>query len=629
MNSEQTLPKLLIERAKNTPGGVALRQKEYGIWNEITWADYLENVRTISLGLASEFNFKKSDKLAIIGDNRPHWLYAQLATQCLGGVAVGIYQESYGEQLSYYLNDCDARIVIAEDQEQVDKLLQIEAQIPNVEKIIYYNNKGMRRYQHEKLMYIEDLQASGKKFGENNQDFFTQNSERLVGNDIAIISYTSGSTGNPKGAMLSHNNLISAISNLNEVDQIKEKDDYLSFLPLAWISELLMSTAASLKYGLTINFPEEPTTVLNDLREIGPHTMIAPPRTYENIISRFKLRIDGTSWLKKKFVNWAIKYGQKVAGAKLTNKKISAGTKFMYFLGDFLVLSAIRDHLGLARIKRAYSNGASLSEDALTFFRSIGVNLKQCYGTTEVCGVAFVHRDHDLNIHSVGVPLPNVEVKVSDTNEVLVKSPSAFLGYYKDETSAGIEQWIAMGDIGNLDENGHLYITDQIDSVCTLDNGEKIAPAQIENKLKNSRFVKEAVVYGKNKPYLVAMINIDMANVGRWAEKNQLVYTTYSDLSMKREVIELIEKEVVFIMKQLPETMRVKKVVILNKELDADDHELTRIQRIRRSYLEDKFACVFEGLYSTASELKYKTGNETNEETNLQIILLEGAKEAA
>jgi long-chain acyl-CoA synthetase len=628
MGNENTLPKLLMERSKNTPNSVALRQKEYGIWNEITWAQYLENVRTLSIGLASELDFKKGDKLAIIGDNRPHWLYAQLATQCLGGIAVGIYQESYGDELVYYLNHCDAKIVIAEDEEQVDKLLEIEEQIPKVEKIIYYNDKGMRRYKNEKLVYIEDIQKQGMTYGEKNPKFFSDKAEQSVGTDVAVISYTAGSTGDPKGVMLTHDNLITAITNLNEVDPIIENDDYLSFLPLAWIGEQVMSITGSLYKGITINFPEKPTTVLNDLREIGPHTLIAPPRTYENIISRFKLRIEGASWLKKKFYNVAINFGNKVAEAKLNNKEVSGSTKLMYFLGDFLVLSAIRDHLGLARIKRAYSNGSSLGEDALSFFHSIGVNLKQSYGATEVAGFTFVHRDNDLNINSVGVPLPNVEVKIGNDQEVYIKSPSVFAGYYKQETEI-TDGWVPLGDTGRIDGNGHLYITDQIGSELTLKNGEKIGSALIENKLKNSRFIKEAVVYGKNKPYLVSMINIDMLNVGRWAEKNQIVYTTYSDLSMNPEIIRLVEKEVALIMKDLPEQMRVKKFVLFNKELDADDNELTRTQRIRRSFIEEKYKMVFEGFYSSNSELTYKTDDEMLEETNLQIIELEGNKEVA
>lgn len=625
MSAEKTLPSLLIEKATSSGNSVALRQKSYGIWNEITWNEYLENVKSLSLGLYSELGFKKDDKLAIIGDNRPHWLYSKLAAQALGGIAVGIYQESFGEQLIYYINHSDARFVIAEDQEQVDKLLEIEEMIPRVEKIIYYNDKGMRRYKSEKLLYIGDLQKAGEIYGEKNPTFFKEKVEQVLGSDIAVISYTSGSTGNPKGVMLSHANLISALSNLDEVDKLDSKDDYISFLPLAWISEQVMSIVGSLYKGMVINFPEQPTTVINDLREIGPHTLIAPPRTYENIISRFRLRIGGAGWLKSKVYNFFKPYGEKMAKAKLNKQTVSFGTRFMYTLGDFLLFSAIRDHLGLARIKRAYTNGGMLSEEAISFFHSIGVNLKQCYGATEVGGIVFAHRDSDITVNSVGVPLPNVDIKISEDDEIFIKSPSGFVGYYKEEAQSNSNEWIALGDSGKLDGDGHLYISDQVGSIITTLSGEKIAPVQIENKLKGSQYIKEAIVFGRNKPYLVSMINIDMSNVGRWAEKNQIVYTTFADLSMKEEVTNLIEKEVASIMKELPDSMRVKKIVILHKELDADHNELTRLQKIRRGYLEEKYSNLLEGLYLSNDNIPF--GDE--EETSLKVIDLEGNKEVA
>lgn len=626
MTTNKTLPLLLIERANQSGNQVALRQKKYGIWNEITWAEYLENVQTLSIALAKELGFQKNDKLAIIGDNRPQWLYAQLAAQSLGGIAVGIYQESFGETLSYYINHCDAKIVIAEDQEQVDKLLEIEHMLPNVEKIIFYNENGMRRYQNEKLVNMSDLEEKGKKLLENDKNFFHSKAEQVLGSDVAIISYTSGSTGKPKGVMLSHNNLIKTVQNLNEVDRIEDKDDYISFLPLAWINEQVMCITANLYRGMKVNFPEEPTTVLTDLREIGPHTLIAPPRTYENMISRFNIRIDGASKFKKKMYYFFKKYGEKVALAKVENTPISFGTKLMHFFGEWLMFSAIRDHLGLARIKHAYSNGAPLSKDVMLFFRSIGVNLKQTYGATEVCGIAFVHRDNDINLDSVGVPLPNVDIKISDNSEVFVNSPGSFVGYYKDDTTP--KEWVPLGDHGEVDGNGHLYIEEQVNNMITLANGETISPTKIENKLKESRYIKEAIVYGNNKPYLVSIINIDMDSVGRWAEKNQIVYTTYSDLSMKEEVVHLIEKEVASIMKDLPESICVKKSVVLHKELDADSEELTRMQRIRRFYIEEKYQYIFEGLYSSESQIRTKINDEFDE-TDLRIIHLDGNQEVA
>lgn len=630
----KTSPQLLMEKATNEGSSVALRQKSYGIWNEITWSSYLENVKSLSLGLASELDFKRGDKLAIIGDNRPEWLYSQMAVQCLGGIPVGIYQESLPHQLIYYLNHSEARIIVAEDQEQVDKLLEVEDQLQHVEKIIYYNDKGMRKYENDKLMFFSDLQKLGKEYESKEPEFFTNKTERIVGSDIALLSYTSGTNGDPKGALLTHTNLISTALSLAEIDDVHEKDDYLSFIPLAWIGEQIMSVVMSLCKGLTINFPEEPSTVLIDLREIGPHSMFAPPKTYENIISRFQLRMGDSSWFKKKLYNYFKRIADKVVDAKLKNKPIPLGTKLMYTFGDFLIFSAIRDHLGLARIKRAYVNGASLGAEAIRFFQGMGVNVKQSYGATELSGISLVHRDDDLNVESVGVPLPNTELKITTEGEVLIKSPGTFLGYYKEIDDCVIDGWFSLGDGGYIDGNGHLKLFGNVEEIITMNTGENFSPSTIENKLKVSSYIKEAVVYGKDKPYLVAIINIDLANVGRWAEKNQIVYTTYSDLSTKREVISLIEKEVTELMKDVPEEIRVKKFVILHKELDADHGELTRIQIVRKEFVAHKYHCLIEGMYSSESQLRYEEkklddDQETMLEMHLQVIDLALKKEVA
>lgn len=634
MTVEKTLPQLLIEKATSNSNGVALRQKNYGIWNEITWSTYLENVRSLSLGLANELDFKKGDKLAIIGDNRPEWVFSQMAAQCLGGIPVGIYQESLPEQLIYYLNHSEARIVVAEDQEQVDKLLEVEEQLPFVEKIIFYNDKGMRKYENDKLIFFGDLQEKGKQFESKEPEFFNSKAERVVGSDIALLSYTAGTHGEPKGVLLSHNNLIATALNLAEIDDVQEKDDYLSFIPLAWIGEQIMSIVMSLCKGLTINFPEEPSTVLIDLREIGPHSLFAPPKTYENIISRFQLRMGDSSWFKKKLYHYFRGVADKVVDAASNNQQVPFGTKLMYALGEFIMFSAIRDHLGLARIKRAYVNGASLGTEAIRFFQGMGVNVKQSYGATELSGLALVHRDGDVNEKSVGVPLPNTDINITDDGEVQIKSPGLFQGYYKEEGNPVTDGWFSLGDVGSLDGNGHLRIFGNKNEMMTTTSGEPFSPSMIESTLKVSPFIKEAVVFGKDKPYLVAMINIDMANVGRWAEKNQIVYTTYSDLATKMEVINLIEKEVTSLMKDLPEEIRVKKFVILHKELDADYHELTRIQVVRKAFVEAKYQSLIEGLYSSERQLRYEEKKADNdqdeiEEMHLQVIDLAHSKEVA
>lgn len=638
MTAEKTLPKLLLERARSIGNNVALRQKELGIWNEMTWAQYSEKVKQLAIALSSDYNFTRGERLAIIGENRPQWVVSQLAAQSLGGISVGIYQESLPQQLIYFLNDCKARIVIAEDQEQVDKLLEIENQIPLVEHIIYYNQQGMRGYEHPKLAYFEDLLASGTSLMSEKADFIQTETERGLGDDIAIISYSSATTGNPKGIMLTHANLIAASENLAEIDKVELKDDYLSFLSLAWIQEQVMSIVMPLTKGMVINFPEQPSTLLTDLREIGPHAFIAPPRVYQSFISSFTIRIQGASWLKKKLYNAFKKYADKVAHAKLNNKSVSFGTKFMNGIGDFLIFSAIRDHLGLARIKRAYVAGASLSNEAIHFFQSIGVNIKQSYGGTELSGMIFVHRDNNIRTDSVGVPLPNTEVKISEDGEIFVKSPSMFAGYiHKEHAEEGQSQdgWLSLGDCGRIDENGHLYISERKEELICIDDGESISPSFVENKLKVSPYIQEAVCYGKNKPYLTALLNIDMNSVGRWAEKHQIVYTTYSDLSRKQEVIELIEKEVIELMKQLPQHSRVKKFVIMHKQLNANDEELTRTYKVRRKHIEEKYRALIDGLYSGTEEVKVadtvasSDGKESVVETNLQVIHLEVGQEVA
>src|SRR5690625_1282854 len=440
MKSDQTLPKLLAERAKNNPNEVALRQKSLGIWNEITWEQYYQNVERLAIALSEQYHFKREEKLVIIGENRPQWLFSQMAAQVLGGIAVGIYQESLSHQLVYYLNDCKARIVIVEDQEQVDKLLEIEEEIPHVEHIIYYDDRGIQHYKHDKLSYLDNLIETGEKLLVDQNDFFTTKTERSLGDDVAIIAYSAATTGPPKGAMLTHTNLISAAKNLEEIDRIESKDDYLSFLPLAWIHEQVITVTLPLIKGSVINFPERPSTVLSDLREIGPHTLLAPPRVYQTIMSNFTTRIQGATWFKRKVFDTFQKYGKKFAQSKLENRSLSAWEKFMYKLGDFVVFSAIRDHFGLARIKRSYVAGAALSPEVFHFFHSIGVNLKQTYGGTELAGIAFVHRDDDIKVNSSGVPIPNTEVKIGEDGVILIKNPAIFAKYLHEEHEAEVHR---------------------------------------------------------------------------------------------------------------------------------------------------------------------------------------------
>lgn len=628
----KTLPQLLLENANKIGDKIALREKDFGIWQEWTWSDYLKEVKLFSLGLAS-MEFKRGDKLAIIGDNRPEWVISELSTQALGGISIGLYQDSLPKEVGYVLNHSDATFVVVEDQEQVDKLLEIEDEIPNIKKIIFYDPKGMRNYNHPLLINFKEVQQLGETFLLEHSGYFEDQVNAGTNMDIAIFCYTSGTTGFPKGAMLTHQNLVNMGISLMSMDPVKTSDEFLSFLPLAWIGEQMMSFSASLVVGFTVNFPEEPTTVQENLREIGPHVIFSPPRIWEDMVSKIQVKIQDASWVKRMLYKFFAKYGEKKANANFGQKSLNIWQKIMYVLGDYLIFSAVKDHLGLLRIKWGYTGGAALGPDVFKFFHSLGVNLKQIYGQTEIAGISIVHRDGKIKFNTVGVPIPGTDISISEKGEILLKSQSVFVGYYKNEeaTIETVENgWLKSGDAGYLDDDGHLVVIDRLKDVIRLTTGELFSPQFIENKLKFSPYISEAVAVGQDRPYVVAMINIDMSNVGRWAEGNQIAYTTYTDLSQKPEILDLIKKEIENINQDLSEKARIKKFVLLYKELDADDEELTRTRKVRRSFVAKKYAPVIEGLYDKTEEIyvvgkiKYRDGKETEIKTNLKVIDLEG-----
>ncbi|WP_134704290.1 AMP-binding protein [Ammoniphilus sp. YIM 78166] len=628
----RTLPQLLRDKVSQMGTRVALREKDFGIWNEYTWESFYQLVKKFGVGLHS-LGLARGEALAIIGDNRPEWVVSELSAQSIGGISVGIYQDSLPNEVSYILNHCHARFVVVEDQEQVDKILEVEDELKQVEKIIYYDPKGMRDYTHPKLMYFEDVLKLGEKEEPKKPGWFEQQIELGSLDDIAILSYTSGTTGKPKGAMLSHRNLVSMGNNLMEMDPLKVGDEYLSFLPLAWIGEQMMSVSSFLVIGFTINFPEEPTTTQQNLREIGPHVMFSPPRIWEDMVSKVQVRIQDAGWLKRKAYDVFKKIGDKVADAHFEGKPIPTLTKVLYMLGDYLVFSALKDHLGLLRLKRAYTGGAALGPDVFRFFHSMGVNLKQIYGQTEVAGIAIVHRDGDIKFDSVGVPIPGTKIKISEEGEILIHSPSVFVGYFENEKATAEtihDSWLHTGDAGYLDDAGHLYVIDRLKDVIRLESGEMFSPQFIENKLKFSPYIQEAVAIGKDREYVTAILNIDMGNVGRWAEENQIAYTTYTDLSAKPEVLELIQREVTEINYGLPDKAKIRKFVLLWKELDADDEELTRTKKIRRGFIIEKYKEVIDGMYSVHSEIsvegkiRYRDGKEQVINTRLRIMMTDG-----
>ncbi|MDN4495224.1 AMP-dependent synthetase/ligase [Ureibacillus aquaedulcis] len=627
---EKTLPALLMECAKRGANTVALRQKHLGIWNEISWEEYWANVEKLAVSLSEQYDFRHGETLAIIGENRPQWLYAHMAAQSLGGIAVGVYQESLPDQMKFYLNDCRARIVIVEDQEQIDKLLEIENELPLVERIIYYNKQGLRHYQHAKLTYMGQLLKDGEDLLKQKANFLEEQLNLLHSDMPAVISYSAATSGRPKGIKLTHQNLIESARNLSQVDEVKKTDDYFSFLPLSWVHEHVIAIVMPLIVGMVVNFPERPHTVIGNLREIGPQTLLATPRVYQSMMANFQIRMEGSSWFKRRLYYLFKKYGDKKALFKLENKPLSVFDKIMFTLGDIIMFSAIRDHLGLARIKRAYVAGAAIQPDAFYFYHSIGVNLKQTYGGTEVAGIAFVQHDQAVKAGSSGLPIPNTKVKIDTEGTVYLKNNSIFSEYLNEAGRKSLNDgWISLGDKGYLDDEGHLFILDRQEDVITNSKSEPIYPRLIENRLKSSPYIQEAICLGKNKPYLTAILNIDMNSVGRWADKNRINYTEYSELSTMLETVNLIEAEVRNLMTELAPNERIKKFVILNKQFTAEHGELTRTLKIRRNFVEKKYQNIIEAMYSNVLEVSLNTSHITEPNEKLQIVQLSSSEEVA
>lgn len=624
-----TLPKRLqAMAAKYGHSRVALREKDYGIWQEYTWQDYLDRVRDFCLGLVS-LGFRRGDKIAIVGDNRPEWVIAELAAQSAGGTSVGIYQDSLAREMAYVIDHSDATFLVVEDQEQVDKILEVRDLIPKVRYLIYYDPKGLRTYTDPWLLYFPRVLEMGREYGREHPGLFEEMVAEGDGEDTAIICYTSGTTGNPKGAMLSHRNLLAMGDTIQTVDPLSPDDDFLSFLPLAWIGEQMTALAMHLSIGFTVNFPEEPDTVQENMREIGPHVMFSPPRIYEDMVTRVQVKIQDAGWLKRKLWEFFQPIGLRVADLRFAHKPVPLMVRVLYALGELLVFSAIKDHLGLSRLKRAYTGGAALGPDVFRFYHALGVNLKQIYGQTEIVGIAVLHRDDDIRFHTVGTPLPGGEMAISPEGEILLRSRAVFQGYYKmpeesAKTLAG--GWLHTGDAGYIEEeSGQLVVIDRLKDVMRLSTGEIFSPNFLENKLKFSPYIKEAVAVGNGRTHVVAMINIDLQSVGHWAESQGIPYTTYQDLSQKGPVLDLIAGEIERVNADLPEAARIRSFVILHKELDADDEELTRTRKLRRGFVYEKYAPVIQGLYDRVQEIpvqsrvRYRDGREAVIETVLQV----------
>jgi len=623
----ETLPHLLIENARKYANQkVALREKQFGIWQSVTWQEYLENVRDLALGLV-ELGYEPGDKLAILGDNRPEWLYCELAIQCLGGASVGIFPDSHIEQVRYIIDHSDAVFLMVEDQEQADKFLQIKDHCPKVRHVIVDDMKGMRYYDDPLLIPLKSVQIKGRELGLKEPGLFERRVQGLDRQTVAILAYTSGTTGLPKGAMLTHSNMLSMARNHDQTDPAYPEDNHVSFLPLPWVGEQMTAVSWNLYKGFTVNFPEKVETVPENIREIGPEILFAPPRYWEKVCSDIQVKIQDAAWIKRLFYKLCMPIGYKLADYRLGNRN-SWYLGPLERLGYLLMFRSLKNYFGMGNLRNVYTGGAALGPEIFNLFQALGVNIKQVYGQTETAGIAVGHRNGRIKLTTVGEPIPGMEIRISDSGEILTRGPTVFAGYYKNEDAthnAFVDGWLKTGDQGLLDEDGHLIMIDRMKDVMELTDGTKFSPQLIENKLKFSMYVSEAVVVGKDRPYVAAMINMDMANVGKWAENRNLTYTTYTDLSQKDEVYDLIAGEVAEANRSLPKAARVTKFVMLHKELDADDDEMTRTRKVRRSFVEERYAQLVEALYGArerlqvTSDIRYRDGKGFRMETNVQI----------
>jgi len=596
-----TLIDLFLKHASAQSEQIALRHKKNGIWQEFTWHDYHRNVESVCLAFL-HMGLKTGERVVYITDNRPEWLYWELGAMSARLVPFGIYPDNTNlEEIAYLLKFTDTRLVLCEDQEQVDKILSIKAELPELMNVIVIDEREVIEYTDSSLVSYQEFIKIGNSCRAQQPDLFCQTIKRIKEDDIALFSLTSGTTAKPKLAMLTHKNLVSLGNIYQEIDPADQQFDFISFLPTAWIGERMTSIARALRAGFRLNFPESPQTSLRDMREIGPSLIFAPPRLWQQMHRDVSIRIAETSWLKRVTYNQCLQMALKFASKRNSRLRLSLNDKLSHFLSDLLILRKVRDHLGLSKVVYLYTGGSAIGTDLFLFFLAIGVKVKQAYGLTESGAIAAIQRSDDILLETVGPPAPSVAIKISEDGEILIKGDNVFLGYFKqpEETAKVLRQgWLWSGDKGYLNETNHLVMIDRFGEVMRLSDGGEFSPQFIENKLKFSMYINEAIVIGHEKQYVSALIQININTVGKWAEDHDLSYTTFSDITQKPEVYELIKMEIHKANQTLPEIARVKKFVLLQKELDAEGGELTQTQKMRRSFVIQKYKEDIATLYA-------------------------------
>jgi long-chain acyl-CoA synthetase len=632
-HAEDTFPRRLRGHGQVRGQRPAFREKYLGIWQTWNWQQVNEEVRAMACGLAS-LGFKRGMNLAIVGDNRPRLYWAMLAAQSLGGVPVPLYQDAPAADMAYVLNDADIAFAVAEDQEQVDKLLELEALCPQLRHIAFEDERGMRHYRQAGLISLAKLQAVGRQWDAANPGQFDAAVEAGQGADAAIILYTSGTTGKPKGVVQSHSALLAAGMGGVGFDHLTDHENILSYLPMAWVGDCLFSLAQALVAGFTVNCPESSDTVLTDLREIGPSYYFAPPRVFENMLTSVMIRMEDAGAIKRRMFHHFMAVARRCGSAILDGKAVSATDRLQYALGRVLVYGPLKNVLGLSRVRVAYTAGAAIGPDLFRFYRSIGVNLKQLYGSTETCAYVCLQPDGNIKFDSVGLPAPGVQVRLAENGEVLVRSPATMAGYFKrpDATAEVIdaEGYFHTGDAGMFDRDGHLKIIDRAADVGKMDCGAIFAPNYIENKLKFFPFIKEAVAFGNARNEVCAFINIDMEAVGNFAERRNIAYAGYTDLAghtvtyeLVRDCVEKVNADLASEAGMAP--TQIARFLVLHKELDPDDDELTRTRKVRRKFIAEKYAVLIDALYTgktsqfISTQVKFEDGRIGTASADLRI----------
>ena len=633
-----TFPRLLLKHAAERASAPAMREKEYGIWQTHSWADMAALVERVACGL-HQAGLRRGEHIVIVGANRPRLYATMLAAQSLGAIPVPLYQDAVAAECVFPINNAEVRFALVEDQEQVDKMLEIRESCPQLSHIFFDDPRGLRNYDEVGLAGLDELIGAGKAFAEQHPDFFREELEKAQAADVAAMFFTSGTTGNPKGVVHTHHTLIDRARAGAEFDRLSGGEDVLAYLPPAWIGQNIFSYAQWLVCGYTVNCPESAGTVNIDLKEVGPTYYFAPPRVFEGLLTSVMIRMEDAGTLKRKMFHYFMDLAKKVGPDRMDGKSIGAGNSLLYWLGNLLVYGPLRNNLGMNRVRVAYTAGEAIGPDLFSFYRSIGINLKQLYGSTETAVFVCLQPDNEARADTVGVPCKGVEIKVADNGEILVKSPGLLKEYYKNpkatEEVLTADGWYHTSDAGFIDSHGHLKIIDRVKDVGRIqggaNDGAMFAPKYVENKLKFFPQIKEVVAYGDQREKVCVMVNIDFDAVGNWAERQNLPYAGYTDLAQKPEVYQLIKECVEKVNADLAQDAllagsQISRFLVLHKELDADDGELTRTNKVRRGFIAEKYQPLIDGLYGGKTEqfietvVKFEDGRTGSVSATLKIM---------